>query len=79
MQTAMSWLLAQLDAEGRHDLISGYHEHNKAYQREKSIAERERKLAQCRETLAQHTANDAYSAHLRRMIEKHEKSLEKLR
>jgi hypothetical protein len=29
--------------------------------------------------LAQHTANDAYSAHLRRMIEKHEKSLEKTR
>jgi hypothetical protein len=79
MQTAMSWLLTKLDEEGRHDLVEQYHENNKAYQREKSIAERERKLSLCKETLAQYNANDAYSLHLRRMIEKHEKSLEKLR
>jgi hypothetical protein len=79
MQTALSWLLKQLESEGRYDLLNGYHERNGAYQREKSIAERERKIAQCKETLASYTANDAYSSHLHKMIEKHEKSLEKTR
>lgn len=43
MQTAIKWLLDRLESEGRHDLISAYHEHNRAYQQYRADIQRQQR------------------------------------
>lgn len=78
MQTALTWLLEKLEAEGRHDLVAQYHEHNRQYQRDGAIRSRERKIAQIDETLASGTHPD-HAAFLHKQKAKLEEAIARLR
>jgi RNA binding exosome subunit len=74
MQTALSWLLDQLEQAGRRDLINGYYERNRAYNLHKVRQEKEEKLEQWRELLPT-CETDKYRSYVQKKIEKIEKYL----